>query len=844
MVSLDAVQLEDLGFGPHMIPVAPIGVQIAPGSTLREKSLGKAPGKYTISGWTGIDLNDPRMRCPDYQTAKLWRDWGASIGLAAGEGLAIIDNDQGAEFSKFLGDAFVSVGVTPLRRYVKAPKHERDAWLFLVRDFIGDPVTLANRDHTFRNGVRTAKVQLLSKGKQLVVSGIHRDTKGPYVLDRQLAFDEIPTLGENQFELFWKRFVILCQDHGWKMDGSVVSPVVSRPLVPAAAHTQALVQAIAPAQLDAIIDEGRRLLEYLPNRGNLVPDANDEWLDEYENYRTVAYTLAAHLGLAAQTPQARDLFLEWAHGRAQDDDPAVMWDSIIRSPVRYGPRSFVELLKERGVLPPASFPPVDLNDPAFKLPPMPVLDRLNREWAFLTSRKGAFIRIADRLVLEPPAFDLMFQDLRGDLRKELNVKKGRHPRVSEMFCGQKDKAVFHDLINAPGEPEVLADATFNLWKPPRVPGLFNRWAPIPAATVTRAQVKPWLDHADYLLGAEALRFIKWAAFVCQCPELKPNWHYLISTTFGVGKDLLAQPIAMAVGAACEFGDISAFSSDFNEALDTKFMVISEVDKPRNDGISQQIRAKLTVALAAPPHELTINPKYQVKHKTRNRLAVLMFSNESEPMLLRRNQRRIVFVNRLHLKRKPDPYYVGLADWLRGNSELVASYLLSWALTDADKQMFQGPAPDTPDKLELEERGIEPGLKLLEELIEEHRQGDRLLVTAGALAGAITSQGVRVTTPQVSNWLRDMEHTQAGIGKGVGRVRVDPGRPGVCGVVGHNSDSARLWHLGKRAKDKREWKDIPNLELLAIWRGNPVPPSATVLAFPATVAGIQTGDEIV
>ena len=169
----DAIQLFDLSFGPRMVSVTPPDCGISPSSKINPKDRGKAPGKLTPSGWVGVDVNNPKFRCLDYSVAKLWRDqWGANIGFVAGDGFIFIDNDQGAIFSKIFRALLPAyTGVEPLRRYVVAPKHERDAFLVRIVDFVGDGAPVANRQYKFRNGVLTAELQVLASGKQAVIAG-------------------------------------------------------------------------------------------------------------------------------------------------------------------------------------------------------------------------------------------------------------------------------------------------------------------------------------------------------------------------------------------------------------------------------------------------------------------------------------------------------------------------------------------------------------------------------------------------------------------------------------------------------------------------------------------------
>jgi hypothetical protein len=224
----DAIQLYDLNFGPRLVPVTPPDCGISPSSKIHPKDRGKAPGKLTPSGWIGVDVNNPKFRCDDYATAKLWRDeWGANVGFVAGDGWFIVDNDQGRAFSEiFRALVLTYTGVEPLRRYVLAPKHERDAFFVRAVDFVGDGARVANRSFKFRNGVLVTEVQLLASGKQAVIAGLHPSTRGPYVWNRALeGLDQIPVMSVDKLENFFADFVREAKKLGWTLDGALSPPV-------------------------------------------------------------------------------------------------------------------------------------------------------------------------------------------------------------------------------------------------------------------------------------------------------------------------------------------------------------------------------------------------------------------------------------------------------------------------------------------------------------------------------------------------------------------------------------------------------------------------------------------
>jgi hypothetical protein len=68
--------------------------------------------------------------------------------------------------------------------------------------------------------------------------------------------------------------------------------------------------------------------------------------------------------------------------------------------------------------------------------------------------------------------------------------------------------------------------------------------------------------------------------------------------------------------------------------------------------------------------------------------------------------------------------------------------------------------------------------------------------------------------------------------GVRRLRVDPKAPHLAGLVADGKYSGRLWLLGEKAPDGREWSAMTQAEIIAVWRNLPKPASATIIPFPS------------
>jgi Family of unknown function (DUF5906)/Bifunctional DNA primase/polymerase, N-terminal len=833
-IAYDPVQLYDKGFGPRLVSVTPPECEISPSSSLQAKHRGKAPGRLTQAGWTSLDLNNPKFRCHDYNTAKLWRDqWGANTGFVTGDGFIVIDNDQGETFSEVLQTLLSN----PLRRYVLDPKHGRDSFFLRVLDFVGDGVNVGNRELKFKQGMLRATVQILAQGKQSVIAGIHPGTRAPYAWSRELtSLDDIPIISVEQFDAFLMDFIRAVADKGWILDGPVsVTSSVSAVPAPAGAASQRL----SPQEIQAKISAARALLAEIPNRDlapGETPGPVDDWLDSYANWTSVAYALAAFLGAAATSPEAQALWLEWSDGRTQQTQTSLsVWHSVLGQSLKFGEIGLIKLV--RGFVPPKTdFPDIAPDDPMIQPPKTPIWDALKARWAYC--RAQGFIDTLTGDVVSRQGFSDDNAHLAKALARELRPKhRGKPPSVADLFLAQADKRRVRNVTYAPGDPMFIGPndpnlPVFNFWRPSTYGG------PMPSA----AQIKPWLDHVELVMGSPYERdlFIRWCAFVAQNPKLKPNWCFLIMSLQGLGKDTMVAPIKLAVGDNNWREElIYSLADNFTEAIEHKLLIVGETAQPRQGVVSaHDLGTRLKPLLSQPPTELKINKKFQTPYTIPNRLAVILFSNEANPLHLERGQRRVHVVNRLGVKAALSDYYWSMHEWLNaGGAEMVASYLLSYPLTEAERREFiGGNAPETDAKIELEHQNTPPALAALEDIIRDARAGivndttpNALVATAEELVALIKGRGLHGPTPQnIRTWLLDMEKQNTG----VRRLRIDHKEPHLCGVVGNGKVSARLWLLGDTAPDGTPWNTMNYVEIIAVWKNFPRPSKGTVHQFPS------------
>ena len=728
------------------------------------------------------------------------------------------------------------------------PKHERDAFLVRVLDFVGDGAEIANREMLFRKGAVLAKLSVLARGKQAVIAGVHPGTRTPYVWSRELEGpDQVPMLSEGQFETLVRNLIIALADLGWILDRpapvsapvsapKAVPPVPLNPTLPGLGHNH------PPSDL---LSEAQSLLEEIPNRDPEPNDTRtsvDDWLDDYANWVSVAYALIAFLGPHAHTPEALSLWITWSDGRSQPSQTSEsVWRSALAQPSRFQALGLIKLVRSL-VRQTPEFPDLDPNDPMLAAEPeekapergssTPLWDEMRARWAF--SKPQGFIDMQTGRVCSKQAFTDSHTNIADALRRELGVPKRARLTVAGMFLRQPDRVEVFDVTYAPGDPRFVPSLD-------PVLSSFNRWKDGVSSMILvhEAQIQKWIDHLVFVLGsrAECERFLRWCAFVVQNPRLKPNWHFLVISDAGLGKDTMIAPMKIAVGSNNYIDILSyALSNEFNPWIEHKLIIVGEVAQTKT-GLNSptEVNNRLKPLLAAPPSMLTVNNKNQPQYEIPNRCAVILFSNSQNPLHLERFSRRVHVINRLGALMRGADYYEDMHQWLEGGGAgLCAAYLRAYPLTDAEKREFSVAAPDTSDKIELESQNLHPQQAALEELIEDARAGIKdntpwtLVATADELAQMIKSRGAFYPSSQnVRGWLSDMERRKTG----VRRLRIDPAKPHLCGVVATSQHAGRLWLLADTTADGRLWASLTTTEIVALWKNLPPPKSASVTRHP-------------
>lgn len=238
----------------------------------------------------------------------------------------------------------------------------------------------------------------------------------------------------------------------------------------------------------------------------------------------------------------------------------------------------------------------------------------------------------------------------------------------------------------------------------------------PTEQPIEGDIEPFLKLATYLVPDNDVRehLLDWMAFVIQRPDLKPNWHPLLGGIEGIGKDALFAPLRRALGAhnVVTIGPHD-LDNQFNDQIaHRKLGVLNEMLAFRD----RRLENTLKQYAAAPPEELSINPKGAARYTVPNVIALVAMTNyRSRGMTLSQNDRRWM-PYWSPAKPLPEDYYRELWQYLEGDGGL---YVWHW-LANRDLSGFnaKGRAPDTEYKRELIEVSEDPHRAKLRDAIEE------------------------------------------------------------------------------------------------------------------------------
>jgi hypothetical protein len=244
----------------------------------------------------------------------------------------------------------------------------------------------------------------------------------------------------------------------------------------------------------------------------------------------------------------------------------------------------------------------------------------------------------------------------------------------------------------PGLPEIIEDRLIfdGGWdERPGAHGL-NLYRPPQILLGDAAAATWWLDHLHRLYPQDGDDVINWLAHRVQHPGQKPNHALVLGGGQGIGKDMLLQPVKMAVGP-WNFQEISP--TNLMEAWNPFVKaVVLRMNEAHDLGESERanryaLYERVKVYAAAPPDVLACNDKYIRRHYVPNVLGLIVTTNhKTDGVYLPSDDRRhLVCWSNCVKEEFNAEYFNAMWQWLlrEGGNGHVAAYLAQHDLSSFD-----------------------------------------------------------------------------------------------------------------------------------------------------------------
>lgn len=653
------------GFRDDLLSILPHGASVHSDSIHLASSRGKVPGRKRKGGWVGF------AKWAQYtatnQDMNRWHCWGAGIGMQGRRFPALdIDIDDLELADAVHQEAITILGAAPAR-------FGRGSRRILVYAGAGmRKERLAFRRVGDTEGVAQA-VEFLATGQQYVVDGIHPTTGQPYVWqhDRspvEVGANGLKSITAEQLRTLYLRIEELLELHGYE--------VVSKSALNGGEGGVWQQGLLAPS-----VDAVRRAIAALPNEV------------DYDTWLKIGAAIKSSCG-PEHAEDAYDIWTEWSL-QWPENTPEVVegkWLSL-EPPFKVGWDYLASFATDEGD---GTFHAVYEDFDAVAPTPAPGQESKGH----LVSDKVE--AMFDRYVWVE-RLKRMCDTRSGELldREQFNVRNSHiGPPTSNTECAWAIMVTNGKRLQAVKAVTYRPGA--GLFVTERLPGLvgpcINRWVD-PALdlpeTASDADVQWWLDHVSLVVPDEREQGIvlDWLAWIIQNPGEKPNWALVIgSTSEGIGKDLMVEPVRVALGAGNvrEIGPDDLVSGYTDYIANTRLLLVEEMQMNERKAMMNRLKP----LVAAPPYTLRVNVKFEPQYEVPNIVAAIFFTNMEAALSLSKQDRRY-FVTWNHGEPREPSYYEALAKWYaEGGAALAARWLLS---RDVSTFKAKGRAPDTAAK---------------------------------------------------------------------------------------------------------------------------------------------------
>jgi hypothetical protein len=201
------------------------------------------------------------------------------------------------------------------------------------------------------------------------------------------------------------------------------------------------------------------------------------------------------------------------------------------------------------------------------------------------------------------------------------------------------------LTWVPGLPEIIEDRLIfdGGWQKRQGARALNLYRPPQIVLGYASQATRWINHLRRLYPEEAEHITDWLAHRLQHPEQKPNHALVLGGGQGIGKDMLLQPVKLAVGP-WNFQEISPTNllEPFNPFVKA---VVLRMNEAHDLGESERanryaLYERVKIYTATPPDVLRCNEKYLRQHYVPNLLGLIITTNhKSDGVYLPGDDRR-------------------------------------------------------------------------------------------------------------------------------------------------------------------------------------------------------------
>ncbi|UIP88229.1 primase-helicase family protein [Pseudomonas phenolilytica] len=276
-------------------------------------------------------------------------------------------------------------------------------------------------------------------------------------------------------------------------------------------------------------------------------------------------------------------------------------------------------------------------------------------------------------------------------------------------------------------PDPEGRMALNTWRP------FDRSLAVDDLQV--AGVDLFVEHVNFLFGADADRFLDWLAHIEQRPGELPHTGWLhIAKNFGMGRNWLSSVLARvwAGAVAVNLDLVGMLRTGFNGRLSRK--VLAVVDEIREGGRDSQWEHSEKLKSTITEETRVINPKFGRQSVEFNACRWLMFSNHLSAIPLESGDRRVEVVATEAAPRGAD-YYAKLYAALK-SPQFIAAVAAFLGSRDLSRFNPGAHAANTEAKKAATKASQSPMAEACQMLID-HWPAD--VITAAQLFEVLTGQ---------------------------------------------------------------------------------------------------------